>query len=300
MNTMRCKHLILHIADKLQHICCRSSADVHHKTGVLFGNLRTADSVAFKTCLVDKCTGEISGRTLEHTACTGQLQRLLSDAAITEICHFIGNSLLITCSQAHSYRSNNFTAALQRCMAITEIKSCSRQLADCAVKLHHTHTGNNLSHFTVISTGVHVNSATDAAWNTYSKFHATKAQLCSLAGSNSQGNTTAKGQRAIVNSNVIEHITKLDNQATDALIAHQQIRTVTNQRNRHFRLTGTLQQLLQLLLALRHSHQIGRTADAEGCMLRHRLLCQQRLGSTACENLLQRHYFSPIASLTTS
>ena len=61
-----------------------------------------------------------------------------------------------------------------------------------------------------------------------------------------------------------------------------------------------LQQLLQLLLALRHSHQIGRTADAEGCMLRHRLLCQQRLGSTACENLLQHHYFSPIASLTTS
>ena len=36
----------------------------------------------------------------------------------------------------------------------------------------------------------------------------------------------------------------------------------------------TLQQLLQFLLALRHSHQIGGTADTEGCMLRHRLLCQ--------------------------
>ena len=178
---------------------------------MLFGNLRTADSVAFKTCLVDKCTGEISGRTLEHTACTGQLQRLLSDTAVTEICHFIGNSLLITCSQAHSYRSNNFTAALQRSMAITEIKSCSRQLADCAVKLHHAHTGNNLGHLAVISTGVHINSTTDAAGNAYSKFHATQAQLCSLAGSSSQGNTTAKGQRATVNSNVIEHIAQFDN-----------------------------------------------------------------------------------------
>ena len=267
---------------------------------MLFGNLSTADSVAFKTCLVDKRTGKISGRTLEHTACTGQLQRLLSDTAVTEICHFIGNSLLITCSQAHSDCGNNFTAALQRRVTITKIKSCSRQLADCAVKLHHTHAGNNLSHFTVIGTGVHINSTANAAGNAHSKFHATQAQLCSLAGSSSQRNTTAKGQRAIVNSNIIQHIAQLDNQAADTLIAHQQIRTVTNQRNRHFRLTGTLQQLLQLLLALRHSHQIGRTADAEGCMLRHRLLCQQRLGSTACENLLQRHYFSPIASLTTS
>ena len=185
-------------------------------------------------------------------------------------------------------------------MAITEIKSCCRQLADCAIKLHYAHTGNNLSHFTVISTGVHINSAADAAGNTYSKFHAAQAQLCRLTGSSSQGNTAAKGQGAAVSSNVVQHIAQLDNQATDALIAHQQIRTVANKRNRHLRLTGTLQQLLQFLLALRHSHQIGGTADTEGCMLRHRLLCQQRLGSTACENLLQRHYFSPIASLTTS
>ena len=185
-------------------------------------------------------------------------------------------------------------------MAIAKIKSCSRQLADAAVKLHHTHTGNNLSHFTVISTGVHINCATNASGNTHSKFHTAKSLLCRLAGSSSQRHTAAKGQRAAVNSNIIQHIAKLDNQTADSLIAHQQIRTIANQRNRHLRLTGTLQQLLQLLLALRHSHQVSRTANTEGCMLRHRLLRQQRLGSTACENLLQRHYLSPIASLTTS
>ena len=118
-------------------------------------------------------------------------------------------------------------------MAITEIKSCSRQLADCAVKLHYAHTGNNLSHFTVISTGIHINSTTDAAGNAYSKFHAAQAQLCRLTGSSSQRNTAAKGQGAAVSNNIIQHIAQLDNQAADALIAHQQIRTVANQRNRH-------------------------------------------------------------------
>ena len=139
---------------------------------MLFRNLRTADSITFKTCLVDKRTGKISGRTLEHTACARQFQRLLSDTTIAEISHLIGNSLFISCSQMHSYCGNNFTAALQRRVAIAKIKSCSRQLADCAVKLHYAHTGNNLSHFTVIGTGVHINSAADAAGNTYSKFHA--------------------------------------------------------------------------------------------------------------------------------
>ena len=139
---------------------------------MLFRNLRTADSITFKTSLVDKRTGKISGRTLEHTACARQLQRLLSDTTIAEICHLIGNSLLVACSQTHSYCGNNFTAALQRSVAIAKIKSCSRQLADCAVKLHHTHTGNNLSHFTVISTGVHINSTADAAGNANSKLHA--------------------------------------------------------------------------------------------------------------------------------
>ena len=82
MHTVRCKNLILHIADKLPAhllpLLRRCSPQSLHA----FRNLRTADSITFKTGLVDKRTGKISGRTLEHTACTGQLQRLLSDTAV--------------------------------------------------------------------------------------------------------------------------------------------------------------------------------------------------------------------------
>ena len=94
-------------------------------------------------------------------------------------------------------------------------------------------TGNNLSHFTIIGTGVHINSTANAAGNAHSKLHAAQAQLCRLAGSSSQRNTTAKSQRAAISSNIIQHIAQLDNQAADTLITHQQVRTIANQRNRH-------------------------------------------------------------------
>ena len=267
---------------------------------MLSRNLRTADSIALETCLVNQRTGEISRRTLEHTACTRQLQRLLSDTAVTEIGHLLGNSLLVAGSQLHRYASNDFAAALQRTMAIAKVQLTGRQLAHLACSVHDAHAFDNLGHLAVISTGVHINCAANAARNAHSELHAAQAQLCNLLRSLRQRNAAAKGQHIAAHLYVAQHAAQLDNQAADALIAHQQIRAVADERHRHSSLRRLQQQALQLCLTLRLRHQLGRTADVKGGMLRHRFSKQQRSLRAACKNILQRHYLSPIASLTTS
>ena len=173
---------------------------------MLARNLCAADGVALQACLVNERTGKISRGTLKHAAGTRQLQRLLSDTSVAEIRHFIGNGLLVARCKLNRDGGDDPAAALQGRVSVGKIQCGGRQSLHLTGCIHHTHTGHNLGHFTIIGAGVHINCATNTAGNAHGKLQPAQSKRCRPARRHSQRNAAAKGYTIVVDDDVVKHI----------------------------------------------------------------------------------------------
>ena len=204
-------------------------------------NLCAANSVAFKTSLVNQSTCKISGRAFKHTACTGKLQRLFANTALAKLCHLSKNCTNFAFRHGNSYRSNNQTATLKRSFTISKAHIFIGQHFYIAISVHSTNSSNYIRHLSVVSTCVHIHSAANGTGNTYCKLHTGKTKLCRFLRSKCKGHATTKSNGIFTNFDSIKHIAKLNYQTANTFVANKQVRTVTNQGYRNIMLFSTRQ-----------------------------------------------------------
>ena len=171
--------------------------------------------------------------------------------------------LLVAVLELHRHRQTNEWFLLEATMAIAKLHVIGMDFTDVTACIKHGHTGNNILHFTVISTGIHIRCTADAPGNTAGKFKTAQTKLGTSLTHIDEGKTCAGTDSIVLNKEGAQALGGNDHTA-HALVGNKDIATLSKHKIIQAFTLANAHHSCEFIHTMWKNHCITRATNAEG------------------------------------
>ena len=232
-------------------------------------DLRAADRKPLESRLLDQRARVIARRTLERTAGARHLERLFRLAPRREVRHLFLDGLAFPALQGERDLADGLAVRLKYAVAIAEIERGGLPLPAVSLRRHRAHGSDDVLHLTVIGAGVHEDRAADAARDAAGELEPRETGRGGCRRYILEQSACARDNALPLDADRRHRMVEFHDSAADALIEHEHIRAVAEDRQRDAVARDETQDTRRLIDTCRKDQIVGFPADLERRMLTH-------------------------------